>query len=103
MGSPAILRFKKKKPLFPIASHTKTGSLFGQHFDGELPQDLNHVLLRQFLNCCNKKISTFTVKSQIFVRYLISYFRTFEKSAKFNTGRKFIFVSRPSNFNVILF
>ena len=32
-----------------------------------------------------------TVKSQIFVRYLISYFRTFAKSAKFNTGRKFIF------------
>ena len=31
-----------------------------------------------------------TVKSQIFVRYLISYFRTFEKSAKFNT---FIFLS----------
>ena len=27
-----------------------------------------------------------TVKSQIFVRYLISYFRTFEKSAKFNWG-----------------
>ena len=44
-----------------------------------------------------------TVKSQIFVRYLISYFRTFEKSAKFNTGWKFIFVLRPSNFNVTLF
>ena len=27
-----------------------------------------------------------TVKSQIFIRYLISYFRTFEKSAKFYTG-----------------
>ena len=27
-----------------------------------------------------------TVKSQIFVRNLIPYFRTFEKSAKFNTG-----------------
>ena len=25
-----------KKPLFPIAIHTKTGMLFGQHFDGEL-------------------------------------------------------------------
>ena len=47
--------------------------------------------------------STDTVKSQIFVRYLISYFRTFEKSAKFNTGWKFIFVLMPSNFNVILF
>ena len=46
--------------------------------------------------------SVITVKSQIFVRYLISYFRTFEKSAKFNTGWKFIFVLRPSNFNVIL-
>ena len=33
---------------------------------------------------------TYTVKSHIFVRYLISYFRTFEKSAKFNTGWKFI-------------
>ena len=43
---------------------------------------------------------TGTVKSQIFVRYLISYFW---KSAKFNTGWKFIFVLRPSNFNVILF
>ena len=44
-----------------------------------------------------------TEKSQIFVRYLISYFRTFEKSAKFNTGWKFNFALRPSNFNVILF
>ena len=44
-----------------------------------------------------------TVKSQIFVRYLFSYFRTLKKSAKFNTGRKFIFVLGPSNFNVILF
>ena len=41
-----------------------------------------------------------TVKSQIFVRYLISYFRTFEKSAKFYIGWKFIFILRPSNFNV---
>ena len=37
-----------KKPLFPIASHTKAGMLFGQHFDGELPRNLNHVLLRHF-------------------------------------------------------
>ena len=44
-----------------------------------------------------------TVKSQIFVRYLISYFRTFEKSAKFNTEWKFVFVLRPSNINVTLF
>ena len=44
----------------------------------------------------------YAVKSQIFVRYFISYFRTFEKSAKFNTGWKFIFVLTP-NFNVILF
>ena len=30
-------------------------------------------------------------------------FRTFEKSTKFNTGRKFISVLMPSNFNVIFF
>ena len=42
-----------------------------------------------------------TVKSQIFVQYLFSYFRTFEKSTKFNTVWKFLFVLRPSNFNVI--
>ena len=38
--------------------------------------DKKMVVLRMTLN---------TVKSQIFIRYLISYFRTFEKSAKFNT------------------
>ena len=43
------------------------------------------------------------VKSQIFVRYLVSYFRTFEKSAKFNAGWKYVFVWRPLNLNVILF
>ena len=38
--------------------------LFGQHFDGELPQKLKHVFLRQFLNCCNKTIGTFMFKNQ---------------------------------------
>ena len=38
-----------------------------------------------------------TVKSQIFVRYLISNFRTFEKRAKFNTGWWFIFVLTTKN------
>ena len=38
--------------------------LFGQHFDGELPPNLNHVFLKQFQNCCNKKIGTFMFKNQ---------------------------------------
>ena len=37
--------------------------LFGQHFDGELPRNLNHVFLRQFQNCSNKKIVTFMFKN----------------------------------------
>ena len=43
-----------------------------------------------------------TVKSQIFVRYLISYFVLLKKY-EFNTGQKFIFALRPSNFNVIFY
>ena len=35
-----------------------------------------------------------TVKLQIFVWYLFLYFRTFEKSTKFNTVWKFLFVFR---------
>ena len=31
--------------------------LFGQHFDSELPRNLNHVFLKQFQNCCNKKLA----------------------------------------------
>ena len=59
---------------------------------------------RKFRICLHHQDTlTDTVKSHIFVRYFISYFRTVEKSAKFNTGWKFIFVLRPSNFNVILF
>ena len=38
--------------------------LFGQHFDDEPPEILNHVFLRQFQNCSNKKIRTFMVKNQ---------------------------------------
>ena len=53
-----------KKPLFPIAIHTKTGMLFGQHFDGESPRNLNHVFLRQFGNGFNKKIGMFMFKNQ---------------------------------------
>ena len=44
-----------KKPLFPIAIHTKTRMLFGQHFDGEAPRNLNHVFLRPFEHGFNKK------------------------------------------------
>ena len=64
MGSPAILRFFFQKPLFPIAMHTKTGMLFGQHFDGEPPRNLNHVILRQFENGFNKTIGMFMFKNQ---------------------------------------
>ena len=49
------------------------------------------------------RTQTITVKSQMFVRYLFLYFRTFKKSAKFNTGRNLFFVLGPSNFNVVLF
>ena len=38
--------------------------LFGQHFDSELPRNLNHVFLRQFQNCSNKNIGTFMFKNQ---------------------------------------
>ena len=48
-----------KKLLFLIAIHTKTGMLFGQHFDGEPPRNSNHVFLRQFENGFNKKIGMF--------------------------------------------
>ena len=53
-----------EKPLFPIAICTKTGMLFGQHFDGELPTNLNHVFLRQFENGFNKKVGMFMFKNQ---------------------------------------
>ena len=38
--------------------------LFGQHFDGEPPRNLNHVFLRQFGNGFNKKIGMFMFKNQ---------------------------------------
>ena len=38
--------------------------LFGQHFDGEPPRNLNHVFLRQFGNSFNKKIGMFMFKNQ---------------------------------------
>ena len=38
--------------------------LFGQHFDGELPRNLNHVFLRQFGNGFNEKIGMFMFKNQ---------------------------------------
>ena len=44
-----------KTPLFPIAIHTKTRMLFGQHFDGEVPRNLNHVFLRPFEHGFKKK------------------------------------------------
>ena len=53
-----------KKQLFPIAIHTKTDMLFGQHFHGESPRNLNHVFLRQFENGFNKKIGMFMFKNQ---------------------------------------
>ena len=40
---------------FPTAIHTKTRMLFGQHFDGEVPRNLNHVFLRPFEHGFNKK------------------------------------------------
>ena len=64
MGPLAILRFFFKKPLFPIAIGTKTGMLFGQHFDCEPPRNLNHVFLRQFETVSTKKIGMFMFKSQ---------------------------------------
>ena len=56
--------FFSKKTLFPIAIHTKTRKLFGQHFDGEMPRNLNHVFLRPFEHGFNKKIGTFMFKNQ---------------------------------------
>ena len=44
-----------KKPLFPTAISTKTHMLFGQHFDGEVPRNLNHVFLRPFERGFNRK------------------------------------------------
>ena len=38
--------------------------LFGQHFDGEPPRNLNHVFLRQFENGFNKKIGRIMFKNQ---------------------------------------
>ena len=38
--------------------------LFGQHFDGEPPRNLNHVFLRQFGIGFNKKIGMFMFKNQ---------------------------------------
>ena len=48
------------------------------------------------------KISSFTVLLSHKFSYG-TYFRIFEKSTKFNTGWKIIFVLRPSNFNVICY
>ena len=63
LGSPANLRIFFKKPLFPIAIHTKTRMLFGQHFDGEVPRNLNQVFLRPFEHGFNKKTGTFMFKN----------------------------------------
>ena len=38
--------------------------LFGQHFDGELPWNLNHVLLRQFKTVATKKLARLVQKSK---------------------------------------
>ena len=54
-----------QKTAFPIAIHTKTRKLFGQHFDGEMPRNLNHVFLRPFEHGFNKKIGTFMFKNQM--------------------------------------
>ena len=53
-----------KKPLFPTAIHTKTRMLFGQHFGGKVPINLNHVFLRPFEHGFSKKIGTFMFKNQ---------------------------------------
>ena len=65
LGSPAILRFYFKKPPFPIAIHTKTDMLFGQHFDGGLPRNLNHEFLWQFDNGFNKKLACLCSKAKM--------------------------------------
>ena len=65
LGSLAILRFFFKKPLFPLAIHTKRGTLVGQHFDGEPPRNLNHVFLRQLENGFNKKMACLCSKTKM--------------------------------------
>ena len=47
--------------------------LFGQHFDGEVPRNLNHVFLRLFEHGFNKKIETFMFKNQNDGATLICY------------------------------
>ena len=64
MGSPAILRFFFHKTAFSYRNTYKTGMLFGQHFEGELPRNLNDVFLRQFGNGFNKKTGMFMFKNQ---------------------------------------
>ena len=43
-----------------MAIHTKTRKRFGQHFDGEVPRNSNHIFLRLFEHGFNKKIGTFS-------------------------------------------
>ena len=45
--------------------HTKTGMLFGQHFDGEPPRNLNHIFLRQFENGFTKKMACLRSKAKM--------------------------------------
>ena len=45
--------------------HTKTGMLFGQHFDGGPPRNLNHVFLRQFQNSFIKKLACLCSKTKM--------------------------------------
>ena len=52
-----------QKTAFPIAIHTKTRMLFGQHFDGEVPRNLNHVFLRPFEHLSTRN-GTFMFKYQ---------------------------------------
>ena len=58
-GHRPFWELKKKNPLFPIAIYTKTWMLFGQHFDGEVPRNLNHVFLKPFWTWFQQKIGTF--------------------------------------------
>ena len=93
LGSLAILRFFIfKTPLFALALHTKTGMLFGQHFDGEPPLTLNHVNGLKLSN-------TITMAPRMVSFYLVFYIKHSEKVAfvDFQTGEHgFWFLNTPS-------
>ena len=56
LRSPAILRSFFQKTAFSYSNTYKTRMLFGQHFDGKVPKNLNHGSLRPFEHGFNKKM-----------------------------------------------